>query len=63
MSPSTPGTVSPFDWPSVPQWQPATIAAATTPTPPPDELWAQTIYNGQTPAVTMHKKTEPPKEK
>jgi Flp pilus assembly protein CpaB len=64
MSPSTPGTVSPFDWPPVPQWQPVTTTAATTPTPPKtDELWAQTIYNGQTPAVTMHKKTEPPKEK
>jgi len=54
----TPGTVSPFDWPPVPSWQPQTaVAQAPAPPPPPSpsppapETWDQVIYNGQQPPL------------
>lgn len=54
----TPGTVSPFDWPPVPSWQPATATARVDPpTPTPtDETWTQLIFNGGQPTATVHRK-------
>jgi Flp pilus assembly protein CpaB len=59
----TSGTVSPFDWPPVPSWQPPQPVSAPPPPPPspqPVPTWAQVIYNGpQPPMITAHKQGAP----
>lgn len=57
----TVGTVSPFDWPPVPAWQPPRTVSASQPSPKPlPETWDQVIWNGQQPPViTPQKKPAP----